>query len=168
MKAWVIDASVVLKWYFPDEEGAEQALSLLRDYVEEKVELHAPSLIDYEVLNGVLVALRKGRLEREQMIHTVENFQKVAVHRQEIGELFPRILSLSESYGRSAYDASYLALAEVRGACLITADRRLYNAVRKELPWVFWIEDYGASVASPKDGNQETEGPEKHEDHLSS
>ncbi|WP_176232029.1 type II toxin-antitoxin system VapC family toxin [Candidatus Hakubella thermalkaliphila] len=56
---------MALKWYFPDEEGAEQALSLLRDHVEEKVELHAPSLIDYEVLNGALVALRKGRLERE-------------------------------------------------------------------------------------------------------
>ncbi|GFP19156.1 hypothetical protein HKBW3S03_00660 [Candidatus Hakubella thermalkaliphila] len=50
---------------FPDEEGAEQALSLLRDYVAEKVQLYAPSLIDYEVLNGALVALRKGRLERE-------------------------------------------------------------------------------------------------------
>lgn len=168
MKAWVIDASVVLKWYFPDEEGAEQALSLLRDYVEEKVELYAPSLIDYEVLNGVLVALRKGRLQREQMVHTVENFQKVAVHREEVGELFPRILSFSESYGRSAYDASYLALTEARGASLITADRRLYNAVSKELPWVFWIEDYGGSAASPKDANQKTEGPEESENHISS
>lgn len=168
MKAWVIDASVVLKWYFPDEEGAEQALSLLRDHVEEKVELQAPSLIDYEVLNGVLVALRKGRLQGEQMIHIVENFQKVAVHREEVGELFPRILSLSESYGRSAYDASYLALAEARGAGLITADRRLYNTVSKELPWVLWIEDYGSSVASQKDYSQETEGPEESKDHVSS
>ena len=38
-----------------------------------------------------------------------------------------------------AYDAQYLALADLLGCELWTADRRLVNAVAGELPWVRWI-----------------------------
>jgi predicted nucleic acid-binding protein len=38
-----------------------------------------------------------------------------------------------------AYDAQYLALADLLGCELWTADRRLVNAVGGKLPWVRWI-----------------------------
>jgi len=33
MKELVIDASVILKWYLPDEEFAQKALNILHSYV---------------------------------------------------------------------------------------------------------------------------------------
>jgi len=42
----------------------------------------------------------------------------------------------------TAYDAHYLALAEMLGCEFWTADRRLYNAVKEELPWVKWLSDF--------------------------
>ena len=38
-----------------------------------------------------------------------------------------------------AYDAQYLALADLLGCELWTADRRLVSAVAGKLPWVRWI-----------------------------
>lgn len=51
-------------------------------------------------------------------------------------------LDLAYRHNRSAYDAAYLALADALNAQLITADRRLYNAVHQKLGWVLWITDY--------------------------
>jgi predicted nucleic acid-binding protein len=48
-----------------------------------------------------------------------------------------RAWELAEQYNRpTAYDASYLALAESAGCELWTANGRLYRAVCGALPWV--------------------------------
>ena len=39
----------------------------------------------------------------------------------------------------TAYDTAYLALAQLDRCDFWTADRRLYNTVKEELPWVKWI-----------------------------
>jgi predicted nucleic acid-binding protein len=51
-------------------------------------------------------------------------------------------LPLARRFGRSAYDAAYLTLAERMGDRLITADERLYNAVHPKLDWVVWLSNY--------------------------
>ena len=38
-----------------------------------------------------------------------------------------------------AYDTAYLALAQLLGCELWTADERLYNAVQGKLAWVKWV-----------------------------
>ncbi|MBW1669419.1 MAG: type II toxin-antitoxin system VapC family toxin, partial [Deltaproteobacteria bacterium] len=48
----VVDASVVVKW-FVEEEGSEEALAIRRRYIEEEVEIVAPELIHFEVLNAL-------------------------------------------------------------------------------------------------------------------
>ena len=45
---------------------------------------------------------------------------------------------------RASYDAQYLALAQLRGCPLWTADERLYNSVQAELPRVRWLGDPAA------------------------
>ncbi|MFQ6099728.1 MAG: type II toxin-antitoxin system VapC family toxin [Anaerolineae bacterium] len=47
----------------------------------------------------------------------------------------------------TAYDAHYLALAEMFDCEFWTADRRLYNAVKEELHWVKYLGDFQPSDA---------------------
>jgi predicted nucleic acid-binding protein len=56
-----------------------------------------------------------------------------------VSVLYSRLLRFCRAYSRSAYDASYLALAEAEGIPFITADDSLYNAVKKDLAWVKWL-----------------------------
>ena len=75
MKCFVVDASVGLKAYFPDEEGHRQAQAVIRDYVMERIELLVPPLFQSEVTNGVLVAVRMGRIS-EKLAYEILNQNK--------------------------------------------------------------------------------------------
>lgn len=50
----IVDASVVLRGFFPDEEGYAEAQALIRAYAQGEIELHAPTLLPYEMTNAVL------------------------------------------------------------------------------------------------------------------
>lgn len=56
--------------------------------------------------------------------------------------LQPKALALATRFNRpKAYDAQYLAVADLLGCELWTADRRLANAVGKDLAWVRYVGD---------------------------
>lgn len=136
----IIDAGVVLKGFFPDEEGQAEAQALIRAYAQQLVELLAPSLLPYEVTNAVLQALRRDRIDLGRGREILTAFQGLGIPTAEVP--WQRVLELARTCERSAYDGAYLALAEETGTELVTGDRRLYNAVKDRLPWVLWIEDY--------------------------
>ncbi len=139
MKELVIDASVILKWYLPDEEFAQKALNILDRHVSGEIALYAPTILPYEILNALIVAERMGRVNEEVTKNAFNAFLDL-----EIGFLNPfldyqGIISLARSFDRSVYDASYLAVANMRHIDFVTGDKRLFNAVRKELKSVKWI-----------------------------
>lgn len=134
----VIDASVVLKGFFPDEEGRIAAQSLIRAYVQGEISLLAPTLLPYEVTNAVLQAVRRGRLGLAQGQEILRAFQDLGIPTVEVS--WQRALELAHMYNCSAYDGAYLALAEERNTQLVTGDRRLHNAVQNHLPWVLLLE----------------------------
>ena len=56
----VVDASVVLKRQLEDEEGVPQALALRDDFLlHSRIDLTAPSLLIYELANGILTATHR-------------------------------------------------------------------------------------------------------------
>jgi predicted nucleic acid-binding protein len=139
MKELVIDASVILKWYLPDEEFAQKALNILYRHVSGEIALYAPTILPYEILNALIVAERMGRVNEEVTKNAFNAFLDL-----EIGFLNPfldyqGIISLARSFDRSVYDASYLAVANKRDIDFLTGDKRLFNAVKKELKSVKWI-----------------------------
>ena len=136
----VIDASVVLRGFFTDKEGHAEAQALIRAYAQEEVKLLAPTLLPYEVTNGILQAVRRDRIGLEKGQEILTAFQGLDIPTVEVP--WQQALELARTHDRSAYDGAYLALAEERGSKLVTGDRRLYNAVKDRLPWVLWIEDY--------------------------
>jgi len=125
LKGLVVDASVVLKWFLPDEDGSHEALDLF-----------APGLLFYEVANGLVVAQRRGRVEERVVFSALDGFNKLGLGLEDVSHLCGDIYKLCSQYGCSAYDASYMALAMEKGVAMITADARLYNKIGKNLAWV--------------------------------
>ena len=141
MKRAVIDASVVLKWYLVDEEYSGKAIGLLDKYLSNEIEILAPSLLEYELIKGLIIAQKRGRVEEEKILEAVNGFISLEIRLKNLSLFYPKVLEYSQVYNRSAYDASYLALADEEGIILITADGELYDAVKKELKWVRWLGD---------------------------
>ena len=139
MKQAVIDASVVLKWYLPDEKYGENALGLLNKFISDDLEIIAPTLLEYEVINGLIIAGRRNRIKEEKITFAVEGFINLGIRLVNLPGLYSKIVYFCKAYNRSAYDASYLALAEGEGVDLVTADEGLYNSVKKDLSWVKWL-----------------------------
>jgi predicted nucleic acid-binding protein len=134
----VIDASVILRGFFPDEAGQAEAQALIRAYAQQEVELVAPTLLPYEVTDAILQAVTRDRIDLETGREILTAFQALGIPTTEVP--WHRALALAHAHDRSAYDGAYLALAEETGGELVTGDRRLHNAVKDHLPWVLWIE----------------------------
>ncbi len=139
MKELVIDASVVLKWYLPDEEFAQKALNLLHRHVSGETALFAPTILSYEILNALLVAERMGRVNEEITKNAFNAFLDLEINFLNPFSDYPGIISLARSFHRSVYDASYLGLAKKMNVDFLTGDKRLYNAVKGKLKWVKWV-----------------------------
>ncbi len=135
----VIDASVVLKGFFPDEEGRIAAQSLIRAYVQGEIPLLAPTLLPYEVTNAVLQAVRRGRLSLVKAREVLRTFQELGIPTAEV--TWQRALELAHMYNRPAYDGAYLALAEEQRTQLVTGDRRSIMRCGATCPGVLLLED---------------------------
>lgn len=141
MKQVVLDASVILKWYLADEEYSQKALGLLYQYISNELDILAPALLEYEVVNGLLIAQKRGRIKEEKIITAIEGFIDLEIKLKNLSHFHPRVMHYCKVYHRSAYDASYLATADVEGVTMITSDEGLYNSIKKDLKWVKWLGD---------------------------
>lgn len=134
----IVDASVLLAAFFPDENHA-QAQALLGDHVTGQVRLVSPTLLLYEVANAAVYAARRGRVSADDAEAVLATIEELGIELHAVD--WRAMLALAREFDRSAYDAAYLALAQARQEPLVTADRRLCNAVCDRLDWVQWIGD---------------------------
>lgn len=137
MSRFVVDASVAAKWFTP-EEWSGRAVSLQSDFYE----LIAPDLLWIELANVFATHVRAGRLPSETAAELVAALPAMPVDVRPTGALLTQTLEVAMAFERSIYDAMYVALA-IREECpLVTADRRLYNALGDSLPGrLAWIGD---------------------------
>ena len=134
----IVDANVILRAFFPDEEQA-QAQALIRNHVAGRIRLVAPTLILHKVTNAVVQAVRRERITDADGEAILTAFGGLDIELEPV--TWQQMLPLALRFDRSAYDAAYLALAEMRREPLVTGDLRLYNAVRDYLNTVRWIGD---------------------------
>lgn len=142
MNQVVIDASVVLKWYLDDEELGTKALNILTHYVSGDINLMAPSLIEYEVMNGLKIAQKRGRIDKESLLSGIEGFFNLEITVFNASHFSNKILDILSFFDISSYDASYLALAENEKSPFVTADKVLYNKVHRKLKYIKWLEEF--------------------------
>ena len=140
MRSVVVDASVALKWVFDDEDAVSQAVALRDDAIDGRVGLVAPSLWLYEVANGLVSAERRGRLDARHGRRGLTHLMALGI---ELVDPDPAAtFDRAVSYGLSAYDAAYVALAGTLETSLWSGDRGLCNAVGEPPGLVRWIGDY--------------------------
>ncbi len=142
MRRIVTDASVVLKWYLADEEYSQKALGLLDNYISNELDILAPSLLEYEVINGLVIAKKRGRIQEDKILLAIDGFLSLELKLINLSLYYPKVIHYCKVSNRSAYDASYLALADKEKIPLITADKGLFNVVKKDLKWIIWLGDF--------------------------
>jgi predicted nucleic acid-binding protein len=121
----VVDASAVTELLLGRVAGA----AVERRLREHGFDLHAPHLLDVEVLSALRRLVGAGDASEERAADAVTDLLDLPVERHAHEPLVPRIWALRANF--SVYDAAYVALAEAvsdDGAPLLTADRRLARA----------------------------------------
>jgi predicted nucleic acid-binding protein len=88
--------------------------------------LHAPHLVDVEVLSALRRQVKAGRLAPDHARQALTVWKRIGLIRYAATPLVDRVWELRDSV--PAYDAVYLALAENLGCALVTADGRLAGA----------------------------------------
>ncbi|WP_448618290.1 type II toxin-antitoxin system VapC family toxin [Geodermatophilus sp. URMC 65] len=117
----MVDASVVVAALLVDSEEGDAAREALRSEAA-----HAPHLLDVEVTSAVRRWVLAGRLTVEEARSSIRDLGDLAITRHGHEPLLDRVLELRDVV--SAYDGTYVALAELLGATVVTGDRRLSRA----------------------------------------
>ncbi|MBS1252781.1 MAG: Ribonuclease VapC9 [Anaerolineales bacterium] len=137
-----VDASLAAKWVLP-EEYQTHALQLLADWTEAETEVVAPPHLPIEVTNAIRKRVWRTELTQEEAKQTLSTFERFRVTLLARAELYQDALDIAHQFNRpTVYDAHYVALAQLLGCELWTADSRLYNAVKEDLEWVRFIGEY--------------------------
>jgi predicted nucleic acid-binding protein len=117
----VVDASVLVVALADDGEDGDRARQRLRGE-----ELAVPELIDLEVASVLRRQTAAGHLDDRRARLCLSDLSDLALHRARHLPLLARCWELRDNV--TAYDASYVALAELMEATLLTADERLARA----------------------------------------
>ena len=125
---FVLDASVAMAWCFEDETSllSERVLDLLT--ADSAV---VPELWTQEVANVLLVAERRGRLSEADAARLAQLLIQLPIEVDSSPSHLATLLALGREHGLSAYDASYLSLAQRRGLALATLDATLAAAAQQ-------------------------------------
>jgi predicted nucleic acid-binding protein len=113
----VVDASAAVSALL-NAGPARQALA--------QEQVHVPHLIDAEVANALRRGAATSRIEPGDAWTALDRWSRLGMSRYAVFPLLERVWELRENL--SAYDASYVALAESLDCALLTADARLGRA----------------------------------------
>jgi predicted nucleic acid-binding protein len=130
---FVIDASVVLTWCFPDEEA--QRAEAVAERIASGETVVVPAFWRHEVLNALLVGERRKRLTAGLIDAFLQDLNRLPIDSDDgvtAERVFEETLTLCRRHRLTSYDAAYLELAMREGCALATVDDALRNAAVAE------------------------------------
>ena len=123
----VTDAGVLVAIFVDDGIWGEMARARVRHE-----DLAAPELIDLEVTSALRGLLRAGKVEEFRARLALADLRRLPLRRASHHGLVTRCWELRDNF--TVYDASYIALAEILGATLVTTDTRMSHAPQMTCP----------------------------------
>lgn len=117
----VVDTSAVLEALV-----AREPASGLVERLADDGDLHAPHLIDIEILHALRRLTASGEISEDRASDARSDVHELAIARYPHLELSDRIWQLRHNL--TAYDAAFVALAEALEVPLVTCDARLAAA----------------------------------------
>jgi predicted nucleic acid-binding protein len=120
----VPDASVIAAALFREAHAEKADALLLRTE-----SLSAPDLVYAEVGNVIWKRHGRGEITREEARELVSDVWRLPLAIAPTNDLLESALEIALATGRTVYDCLYVALAIERDGMLVTADRRLVNAL---------------------------------------
>ncbi len=131
VKTIILDSSVIIKWFLP-EEDSNIALAFNRQFISGDLKIAVPMLLFYEMANIFKSAVTASRIKSSDAIQSYENLLNLNFITYSMDNLFKGGLEIALRFDITAYDASYLALAEELKIPFITADQKLINKVESK------------------------------------
>jgi predicted nucleic acid-binding protein len=124
VSVFVVDASLVIKWFVPEihSEAARRWLAASHDYV-------APDLLFSEAGNAVWKKVRRKELDVNEARQLVVDLAQVAVETVATRNLLQDAVALALTVGITVYDAMYLTLAARLETEVITGDDRFAEKI---------------------------------------
>lgn len=134
----VLDASVIVKWFFPDPERephSEKALAVLEAVHNNSLDLLQPP---HWLAETVAVITR---LEPELAAQAIDLLDAMEFSITGESMVYKRATELAANLNHHLFDTLYHAVALEQGAALITADRRYYLKAR-QLGHIVFLADW--------------------------
>ncbi|NOZ63969.1 MAG: type II toxin-antitoxin system VapC family toxin [Caldiserica bacterium] len=129
MKNYILDTSVIFKWYrHQDEPYIEEALYLLEKFSTGEIRIHIPILVFYEIGNAFSL---KKNIKVEEKEEYLKSLYALGLEVYSLTpELATNTLLLAERYKITFYDSCFISLAEILNFPFITADEKLYRKIK--------------------------------------
>ena len=118
----VVDTSVVVKWYIP-EQHHEQARALRDAYLDGASDLVAPALMPFEAINALKYS---GYYDGERLEDASKSLSEYGIDLISFDNTGP-VAEIADTLGITIYDAAYVALARKLDTNVYTADGNLLD-----------------------------------------
>jgi len=126
----VIDASVVIKAYVP-EILSDRAVEVMSRLAEGELVLLAPDLLYPETGNILWKKRRLHELTGAEVDEIVDAISALPIKIEASRPVMPLAVTIAMQSGITVYDAMYVAVARIYETRMITADKKLVDALLK-------------------------------------
>lgn len=94
-------------------------------------DLHAPTLLDFEVASALRGHRLAGLLDESRLREALDDFASLTIQRHGMTSMLGHVLDLRDNF--TVYDAAYVVLAQALDAPLVTTDDKLKEAERLDV-----------------------------------
>jgi len=129
MKEFILDTSVIIKWFSEyDENDLEKALHLREEILDGSLSIVVPEFLFLELANALRYNKRFNERDVKDAVNSVY-IMGFDVKALEISTMACAV-EMAFNYNVAVYDAYFLALSHIENKAFITADYKFANRMK--------------------------------------
>lgn len=130
----LIDASFLLKLFLPEEKSVK-AENLWKTWIEDSVEIIAPSLIVFETSSVLRNKVYGGIIKEDNAEKLIVQLKELDINLLYTGDILEEAWAIGKILNKpTLYDCFYIAISNYLNIPMWTADKKLYNSSKKIFP----------------------------------